>query len=96
MAFVYQAGVFTSYAINLGLADKLFQDQLIASQSGTAASYTQQARVLVSDTIGLPDNTNANYDATLVLTQDLRSIEDNIPASTGLGGENKKPPLPPS
>jgi len=23
-------------------------------------------------------------------------IEDNLPASTGLGGENKKPPLPPS
>jgi len=23
-------------------------------------------------------------------------IEDNLPASNGLGGENKKPPLPPS
>ena len=84
MAFVYQAGVFTSYAINLGLADKQFQDQLIASQSGTAASYTQLSRVLVSDTISLPGNTNTNYDATLVLTQDLRSTEDNLPATLRL------------
>ena len=28
MPYVYQAGVFTSYAINLGLADKQFQDEL--------------------------------------------------------------------
>ena len=29
MAYVYQAGVFTSIAINLGLADKQLQDQLL-------------------------------------------------------------------
>jgi hypothetical protein len=41
MSFVYQAGVFTSYAINLGLADKQLQNQLLSTQAGTAASLNK-------------------------------------------------------
>lgn len=78
MSFVYQAGVFTSYAINLGLADKQLQDQLLVDQAGTAASLTKLNRTIVSNTITPTSNTDANYDATLVLTQALRSTEDTL------------------
>ena len=78
MSFVYQAGVFTSYAINLGLADKQLQNQLLSTQAGTAASLNKLNRTIVSNTISPSGNTDANYDATLVLTQSIRSTEDTL------------------
>lgn len=78
MSFVYQAGVFTSYAINFGLADLQLQAQLLSTQSGTAASLTKLNRTLVTDTITISGNTDTNYDATLVLSQAVRSAEDNL------------------
>jgi hypothetical protein len=76
MAYVYQAGVFTSIAINIGLADKQLQDQLLLV-AGTAASYTKTARNIISTSI---DNgsTDANTDATLVLTQSFRNTETSL------------------
>jgi hypothetical protein len=84
MSFVYQAGVFTSYAINLGLADKQLQNQLLSTQAGTAASLNKLNRSIVSNTISPSGNTDANYDATLVLTQGLRSTEDTLVSNLDL------------
>jgi hypothetical protein len=84
MSFVYQAGVFTSYAINLGLADKQLQNQLLSTQAGTAASLNKLNRTIVSNTISPFGNTDANYDATLVLTQGLRSTEDTLVSNLDL------------
>jgi hypothetical protein len=84
MSFVYQAGVFTSYAINLGLADKQLQNQLLTTQAGTAASLNRLNRTIVSNTISPSGNTDANYDATLVLTQGLRSTEDSLVSNLDL------------
>lgn len=84
MSFVYQAGVFTSYAINLGLADKQLQNQLLVTQAGTAASLNRLNRTIVSNTITPSGNTDANYDATLVLTQALRSTEDTLVSNLDL------------
>lgn len=84
MSFVYQAGVFTSYAINLGLADKQLQNQLLSTQAGTAASLNKLNRSIVSNTISPSGNTDANYDATLVLTQALRSTEDTLVSNLDL------------
>ena len=84
MSFVYQAGVFTSYAINLGLADKQLQNQLLSTQAGTAASLNKLNRTIVSNTITPTSNTDANYDATLVLTQALRSTEDTLVSNLDL------------
>lgn len=84
MSFVYQAGVFTSYAINLGLADKQLQNQLLSTQAGTAASLNKLNRTIVSNTISPSGNTDANYDATLVLTQGLRSTEDTLVSNLDL------------
>ena len=61
MPYVYQAGVFTSIAINLGLADKQFQDEL-RFVAGTAASYTKTARDLIVDSMDSV-STDANTDA---------------------------------
>jgi hypothetical protein len=47
MAYVYQAGVFTSIAINIGLADYQLQSELVLV-AGTALSYTKTARNLVT------------------------------------------------
>lgn len=84
MSFVYQAGVFTSYAINLGLADKQLQNQLLTTQAGTAASLNRLNRTIVSNTITPSGNTDANYDATLVLTQGLRNTEDTLVSNLDL------------
>ena len=84
MSFVYQAGVFTSYAINLGLADKQLQNQLLTTQAGTAASLNRLNRTIVSNTITPSGNTDANYDATLVLTQALRTTEDTLVSNIDL------------
>ena len=58
MSFVYQAGVFTSIAINIGLADKQLQDELILV-AGTAASYTKTARDYVATSLD-SSSTDAN------------------------------------
>ena len=78
MPYVYQAGVFTSIAINLGLADKQFQDEL-RFVAGTAASYTRTARDFIIDSMD-SSSTNANTDATLVLSQAVRNTETSLPA----------------
>lgn len=78
MPYVYQAGIFTSIAINLGLADKQFQDEL-RFIAGTAASYTKSARDLIVDSMD-SSSTDANTDATLVLSQAVRSTETSLPA----------------
>jgi len=76
MAYVYQAGVFTSIAINLGLADKQLQDQL-KLVAGTAASYTKTSRDFVATSLD-SNSTNANTDATTVLIQAFRSTENSL------------------
>ena len=76
MAYVYQAGVFTSIAINIGLADKQLQDQLLLV-AGTAASYTKTARNYISTSIDT-GSTDANTDATLTLTQAFRNTENSL------------------
>jgi hypothetical protein len=76
MAYVYQAGVFTSIAINIGLADKQLQDQL-KLVAGTAASYTKTARDSVATSLD-SSSTDANTDATLVLTQSFRNTETSL------------------
>ena len=78
MPYVYQAGVFTSIAINLGLADKQFQDELLFV-AGTAASYTKTARNLIVDSMD-SSSTDTNTDATLVLSQAVRNTETSLPA----------------
>ena len=78
MAYVYQAGVFTSIAINIGLADKQFQDELLFV-AGTAASYTKTARNLIVDSMD-SSSTDTNTDATLVLSQSVRNTEISLPS----------------
>ena len=79
MPYVYQAGIFTSIAINIGLADKQLQDQLLLV-AGTAASYTKTARNFISTSIDT-SSTDANTDATLVLTQAFRNTENSLPGT---------------
>ena len=76
MAYVYQAGVFTSIAINVGLADKQLQDQL-KLVAGTAASYTKSARDFVATSLD-SSSTNANTDATTILIQSFRNTENSL------------------
>ncbi len=76
MAYVYQAGVFTSIAINVGLADKQLQDQL-RLVAGTAASYTKTSRDFVATSLD-SSSTNANTDATTVLIQAFRNTENSL------------------
>ena len=76
MAYVYQAGVFTSIAINLGLADKQLQDQLLLV-AGTAASYTKTSRDYVATSLD-SSSTNANTDATTILIQAFRNTETSL------------------
>jgi hypothetical protein len=76
MAYVYQAGVFTSIAINIGLADKQLQDQLLLV-AGTAASYTKTSRDYVATSLD-SSSTNANMDATTVLIQAFRNTETSL------------------
>ena len=79
MPYVYQAGVFTSIAINLGLADKQFQDELLLL-AGTAASYTKTTRDLIVDSLD-NSSTDTNTDSTLTLSQALRSAEISLPST---------------
>lgn len=76
MAYVYQAGVFTSIAINIGLADKQLQDQL-KLVAGTAASYTKTARDYVATSIDA-SSSDSNTDATTVLIQNFRNTETSL------------------
>ena len=76
MAYVYQAGVFTSIAINIGLADKQLQDQLLLV-AGTAASYTKTSRDFVATSLD-SSSTNANTDATTILIQAFRNTENSL------------------
>jgi hypothetical protein len=76
MAYVYQAGVFTSIAINVGLADKQLQDQLLLV-AGTAASYTKTSRDFVATSLD-SSSTNANTDATTILIQAFRNTENSL------------------
>ena len=76
MAYVYQAGVFTSIAINIGLADKQLQDQLLLV-AGTAASYTKTSRDFVATSLD-SSSTNANTDATTILIQAFRNTETSL------------------
>ncbi len=76
MAYVYQAGVFTSIAINVGLADKQLQDQLLLV-AGTAASYTKTSRDYVATSLD-SSSTNANTDATTILIQAFRNTETSL------------------
>jgi len=76
MAYVYQAGVFTSIAINVGLADKQLQDQLLLV-AGTAASYTKTSRDYVATSLD-SSSTNANTDATTLLIQGFRNTENSL------------------
>lgn len=76
MAYVYQAGVFTSIAINMGLADKQLQDQL-KLVAGTAASYTKTSRDYVATSLDA-NSTNANTDATTILIQAFRNTENSL------------------
>jgi hypothetical protein len=76
MAYVYQAGVFTSIAINIGLADYQLQSQL-ALVSGTALSYTKTARNYVTTSFDA-SSTDANTDATTILTQAFRNTENSL------------------
>ena len=69
MPYVYQAGVFTSIAINIGLADKQLQDQL-RLVAGTAASYTKTARDYVATSLDT-SSSDSNTDATTILIQYL-------------------------
>jgi len=79
MAYVYQAGVFTSIAINIGLADKQLQDQL-KLVAGTAASYTKTSRDIVATSLD-SSSTNANTDATTILIQAFRNTETSLSAT---------------
>jgi hypothetical protein len=76
MAYVYQAGVFTSIAINIGLADKQLQDEL-ALVAGTALSYTKTARNFVTTSFD-SSSTDLNTDATTILTQAFRNTENSL------------------
>lgn len=76
MGYVYQAGVFTSIAINVGLADKQLQDQLLLV-AGTAASYTKTSRDFVATSLD-SSSTNANTDATTILIQAFRNTETSL------------------
>jgi hypothetical protein len=76
MAYVYQAGIFTSIAINLGLADKQLQDELLLV-AGTAASYTKTSRDFVATSLD-SSSTNANTDATTILIQAFRNTETSL------------------
>ena len=76
MAYVYQAGVFTSIAINIGLADYQLQSEL-ALVAGSALSYTKTARNLVTTSLD-SSSTDANTDATTVLTQAFRNTENSL------------------
>ena len=76
MPYVYQAGVFTSIAINIGLADKQLQDELILV-AGTAASYTKTARDYVATSLD-SSSTDANTDATTILIQNFRYTETSL------------------
>jgi hypothetical protein len=76
MPYVYQAGVFTSIAINIGLADKQLQDQLLLV-AGTAASYTKTSRDFVATSLDTA-STNANTDATTILIQAFRNTETSL------------------
>jgi hypothetical protein len=76
MAYVYQAGVFTSIAINIGLADKQLQDELLLV-AGTAASYTKTSRDFVATSLD-SSSTNANTDATTILIQAFRNTETSL------------------
>ena len=76
MAYVYQAGVFTSIAINIGLADKQLQDEL-SLVAGTALSYTKTARNYVTTSFD-SSSTDTNTDATTVLTQAFRNTENSL------------------
>jgi hypothetical protein len=76
MAYVYQAGVFTSIAINIGLADKQLQDQL-KLVAGTAASYTKTARDYVATSID-SSSSDSNTDATTLLIQNFRNTETSL------------------
>lgn len=76
MPYVFQAGVFTSIAINIGLADKQLQDQL-RLVAGTAASFTKTSRDFVATSLD-SSSTNANTDATTILIQAFRSTENSL------------------
>ena len=76
MAYVYQAGVFTSIAINLGLADYQLQSQL-ALVAGTAMSYTKTTRNYVTGSLD-SSSSDANIDATTILTQNFRNTENSL------------------
>ena len=76
MPYVYQAGVFTSIAINIGLADKQLQDELLFV-AGTAASYTKTSRDFVATSLD-SSSTNANTDATTILIQAFRNTENSL------------------
>lgn len=76
MAYVYQAGVFTSIATNIGLADYQLQNQLTLV-SGTALSYTKTARNYVTTSFD-SGSTDANTDATTILTQAFRNTENSL------------------
>ena len=76
MPYVYQAGVFTSIAINIGLADKQLQDQLLLV-AGTAASYTKTARDFVATSLDA-GSSDSNTDATTVLIQNFRNTETSL------------------
>jgi len=76
MPYVYQAGVFTSIAINIGLADKQLQDQL-RLVAGTAASYTKTSRDFVSTSLDA-SSSDSNTDATTILIQNFRNTETSL------------------
>ena len=76
MAYVYQAGVFTSIAINIGLADKQLQDELLLV-AGTTASYTKTARDFVATSLDA-SSSDSNTDATTVLIQNFRNTETSL------------------
>ena len=76
MPYVYQAGVFTSIAINIGLADKQLQDQL-KLVAGTAASYTKTSRDFVATSLD-SSSSDSNTDATTILIQNFRNTETSL------------------
>jgi hypothetical protein len=76
MPYVYQAGVFTSIAINIGLADKQLQDQL-KLVAGTAASYTKTSRDFIATSLDT-SSSDSNTDATTVLIQNFRNTETSL------------------
>ena len=76
MAYVYQAGIFTSIAINIGLADKQLQDELLLV-AGTAASYTKTSRDFVATSLD-SSSSDSNTDATTILIQNFRNTETSL------------------